>query len=157
MMLMDPFSLLVYNLKQLGFYGFLLPWIFVFTVVYALLLKSKFIEDQRIIGVISLVVAFFVTGYAAVPLGQFLVNVFGLATMVLALILVIMMFAVISGFDFSKLAENKLTLAIAIGLGILIFISALSIRVYVDPNIIAIIFVLVVMIAAVYFLGTASK
>lgn len=154
---MDPFSLLVYNLKQLGFYGFLLPWIFVFAVVYALLLKSKLIEEQRIIGVISLVIAFFITGYGAVPLGTFLTNIFGLATLVLALILVVIIFGTMAGFDFSKLAENKIALGIAIGLGLIVFLSALSIRIYIDQNVVAIIFVLIIMIAAIYFLSSASK
>ena len=59
----DPFSILVANLNALGFFGFLLPWIFMFAVTYGLLAKAKFFEDTKIVGVISLVLAFFVVGF----------------------------------------------------------------------------------------------
>ena len=60
---MNPFELLVSNLNQMGFFGFLLPWLLMFAVTYGLLVKSKVLgEDQKLIGVISLVAAFFVVG-----------------------------------------------------------------------------------------------
>src|SRR3989338_1831918 len=104
----SPFEALVSNFNQLGIFGFLLPWIFIFAITFGALLKSKAMgEDKRIIGVISLVVAFFVVGFGSPAFGGFFVSIFGLASMVLAIILVIVLFITMSGGDVSKLMENK--------------------------------------------------
>src|SRR3989338_7869016 len=111
----DPFTILVTNLNQLGFFGFLLPFIFIFAVAYGLLMKAKYFEDQKIIGVISLVLAFFVVGFGGPGLANFFVNLFGLATIVLAGILVIVLFVAMSGADVSKVLAGKGVVAAAVG------------------------------------------
>jgi hypothetical protein len=85
----DPFSLLVSNLNQMGFFGFLLPWIFIFVVSYGLLLKTKLFENPKITGVLSLVIAFFVIGFGGPFLAGFFVNLFGYAAVIIAGILVV--------------------------------------------------------------------
>ena len=81
---MNPFEILVSNLNQMGFFGFLLPWLFMFAVVYGLLVKSKVLgEDQKIIGVVSLVSAFFVIGFGGVAIGTFFSNLFGIAAVIM--------------------------------------------------------------------------
>src|SRR3989344_7203876 len=81
----NPFEVMVMNLRDLGFFGFLFPWILMFALTFGLLLKSKAVgEDKKILGVISMVVAFFVIGFGGPILGNFLTSVFGIATIVLA-------------------------------------------------------------------------
>lgn len=150
----NPFELLVGNLNQLGFFGFLLPWIFTFAVIFGLLLKSKtFGDNKRIIGVISLVVAFFVTGFGGPVIASFFVNLFGLASIILAGILVIALFLAISGTDISKLTENKAVVYAVVGIGIVVFFTAAgSLGIRLSDSTIAIIFMLVVLVAAIAFI-----
>ena len=102
----DPFSILVANLNALGFFGFLLPWIFMFAVTYGLLAKAKFFEDTKIVGVISLVLAFFVVGFGGPWLAGFFVNLFGYAAVIIAGLLVIVLFITMSGGSVGKFFDN---------------------------------------------------
>jgi len=148
----DPFTILVTNLNQLGFFGFLLPFIFIFAVAYGLLLKAKYFEDQKIIGVISLVLAFFVVGFGGSGLAGFFVNLFGLATIVLAGILVIVLFVAMSGADVSKVLSGKGVVAAVVGVGIVVFFVALgALGVSVNDSVIGIIFVIIVLAIAILF------
>lgn len=150
----DPFTVLVTNLNSLGFFGFLLPFIFIFVVMYGLLLKAKFFEDQKITGVLSLVVAFFVIGYGGPVLANFFVNAFGLATLVLAGILIIVLFIAMSGGDLSKLtANNKAIAAIAAGVGLIVFfVAAGALGVGISDGVIGIVFVIILLALAVMFI-----
>ncbi|HLD49146.1 MAG TPA: hypothetical protein VJB11_02180 [archaeon] len=155
----NPFTVMVSNLQQLGFFGFLLPWLFMFAVVFALLLKSKALgEDKKISGVISLVIAFFVVGFGGPALGNFFIDLFGAAAVVLAGILVIILFVALTGGDISKLGSNKATLAVVIGIGIIIFATLIgtAFGVRVNWEVGAIIFMIIVMAIAVYFIGGNS-
>jgi len=148
----DPFTILVTNLNTLGFFGFLLPFVFIFAVSYGLLTKTKFFDDVKIIGVISLVLAFFVTGYGGPALASFFVNLFGLATVVLAGILVIVLFIAMTGGDISKVASNKAVAAVAAGIGIIVFVVAAgALGVAVSDSVVGIIFVIVVLAVAILF------
>jgi len=111
----NPFEVLVSNLSQLGFFGFLLPFILAFTVVFALLLESKVLgDDKKIIGVLSLVVAFFVVGFGGPALATFLTTLFGVMIVIVSAILVIVLILAMTGSDISKLVENKAAVAIII-------------------------------------------
>ena len=123
----DPFTILVGNLKQLGFFGFFLPFLLMFAVSYGLLLKSKVLgENPKIIGVVSLLLGFFVIGFGGPMMGGFFVNLFGLAAIILGGILVIVLLIGMTGGDISKIAENKIVTAIVVGIGILLFVSAIE-------------------------------
>jgi hypothetical protein len=150
---MNPFELLVANLNSLGFFGFLLPWLFVFVVVFAILLKTKVLgENTKIMGVLSLVIAFFVIGYGGPAMASFFVNLFGLAALVLAGILVVILFVAMAGGDISKLASNKAVLAIIAGIGIVVFFIAIgAIGVQVSESVLGIIFIIIVMAVAIVF------
>lgn len=153
----DPFTILVSNLNALGVFGFLLPWIFTFAVVFGLLLKGKFFEDKRIIGVIALVVAFFVIGFGGPALANFFVNLFGLATIVIAALLVIILFAAMTGADISKMFAGKGVVAILAGVGIIIASIAFgSFGVRVSDSVVGIIFIVIVLAIAIVFV-TGSK
>jgi len=148
----DPFTTLVANLNALGFFGFLLPFIFIFVVVYALLLKTKFVDDQKIIGVLSLVFAFFVVGYGGPVLANFFVNLFGLATLILAGILIIVLFIAMAGGDASKILTGKAAIAALVGIGVIIFmVAAGGLGVAISDSVIGIIFVIILLAAAIMF------
>src|SRR3989344_806579 len=150
----DPFSLLVGNLNSMGFFGFLLPWIFIFAVTYGLLMKSKFFDNPKITGVLSLVIAFFVIGFGGPWLAGFFVNLFGYAAVIIAGILVIVLFVTMSGGDFSKLFNNKAIAAMLAGLGIIIFFIAVGgSLVAISDATIGIIFIIILMAVAVYFIA----
>ena len=151
----DPFTLLVTNLNALGFFGFLLPFIFIFLLSYGLLVKSKMFEDHKITGTLSLVLAFFVVGFGGPGLANFFVNIFGLATLVLAGILIIIMFVALAGGDASKLmGDNKAVMAVLDGVGIIIlFVAAGSLGVNASDSVVGIIFVIIILAAAIMFIA----
>ncbi len=152
--MVNPFEALVTNLNALGFFGFLLPWIFTFAVLFGLLLKSKaFGENKRIAGVISLVVAFFVVGFGGPAIAVFFSSLFGLAAVVLAGILVIALFLAMSGTDISKIAENKAVAYAIVGIGIVVFFTAAgSLGIQLSESSVAIIFMLLILIVAIAFI-----
>jgi hypothetical protein len=152
---MNPFELLVYNLNQMGFFGFLLPWLLMFAVTYGLLMKSKALgEDQKIIGVVSLVAAFFVVGYGGPLLGTFFSNLFGIAAVVLGGILVTVLFISMAGGDISKFAESKEIMALLAGVGIIVFMIVLgTFGVGIESDVVAAIFMVIVMAVAVVFIA----
>jgi len=140
----DPFSILVANLNALGFFGFLLPWIFMFAVTYGLLAKAKFFEDTKIVGVISLVLAFFVVGFGGPWLAGFFVNLFGYAAIIIAGLLVIVLFITMSGGSIGKFFDNKGVAAILVGIGIIVFFIAMGgFSVVVSDAVIGIIFIII--------------
>lgn len=151
----DPFQVFVSNLNQLGFFGFLLPWVFVFAITFGLLAKSKVLgEDLRIIAVVSMVAGFFVMGFGGPFLANFFVNSFGMAAVVLAGILIIVLFMAMSGIGIDAIAKSKATLVAVIAIGIIIFMTAIgSVSVIVNPTVIAVLLMLVIMIAAFAFIA----
>ena len=154
----DPFSILVANLNALGFFGFLLQWIFMFAVTYGLLAKAKFFEDTKIVGVISLVLAFFVVGFGGPWLAGFFVNLFGYAAIIIAGLLVIVLFITMSGGSIGKFFDNKGVAAILVGIGIIVFFIAMGgFSVVVSDAVIGIIFIIIIMAIAVYFIAGNSK
>lgn len=154
----DPFSILVANLNQLGFFGFLLPWVFVFVVSYGLLMKAKFFENAKIVGVLSLVLAFFVVGFGGPFLANFFVNLFGYAAVIIAGILVIVLFITMSGGNVTKLFDNKGIAALLAGIGIIVFFIAVGgANVVISDAVIGIVFVIILMAIAVYFITGGGK
>ena len=153
----DPFTILVTNLNDMGFFGFLLPFIFTFAVVFGLLWKSKWVENQRINGVIALVFAFFVIGFGGPALALFFVNLFGLATLVIAALLVVVLFIAMSGGDPNKVLANRGTYAVLAGIGIIIFWMAVgSFGVKINDSVIGIIFVIVLLAIGMIFITGAK-
>ncbi len=151
---MGPFELLVYNLNQLGFFGFLLPWIFMFVVSYGLVTKTKLFENPKITGVLSLVLAFFVVGFGGPFLAAFFTNLFGYAAVIIAGILVIVLFITMSGGSITKVFDNKGAAALLAGIGIIVFFIAIGgSGVLISDAVLGIIFIIIVMAIAVYFIA----
>ena len=156
----NPFEIMVMNLRELGFFGFLFPWVLMFSLTFGLLLKSKALgEDKRVMGVVSMVVAFFVIGFGGPALGNFLTNVFGLSTIVLAGILITILFVAMSGYDVTKFADNKMIAIIGIAIGLVIFFIALAsigVKVNLNDPLLSTLFVIVVLGVAVWFIAGSN-
>lgn len=106
------------------FYAFLLPWIFTFAIVYGLLSKLDLFEKKspKVNVALAFVVAFFVTGAAGPQLAAFFINLFGGASVYLAGILVILLFAtMLGGKDFFN--KTKYILIVAV-IGIALFLGS---------------------------------
>src|SRR3989338_7743766 len=154
MVFANPFEMLIFNLNSLGFFGFLLPWVFVFAVIYAILWKTKALgEDSKILCVISLVVAFFVIGFGGPPLGAFFVGVFGLASLVLAGLLVIIFFIALAGGKVEDIMGKRPVQYSLVGIGIVIFFIALgsSFGVSLSEAAVSTVFIIVLLIIAIAF------
>src|SRR3989338_5763318 len=111
------------------FYGFLLPWIFSFAIVYGLLIKANLFGanvNKQVSVALAFVIAFFVTGVGGAQLAAFFTNLFGGASMFLAGILVIILFT-------SMLSKDKDTnwmhkslwpIGAVIVIGVLLFLGS---------------------------------
>src|SRR3989338_10453648 len=112
------------------FYGFLLPWIFTFAIVYGLLgkihlfgEKDKNKKSDKINIALAFVIAFFVTGAAGPQLAAFFINLFGGAAVYLAGILVIILFLAIIGKG-DALSKHMIYVIAVIVIGILLFLGS---------------------------------
>ncbi|MBI1972167.1 MAG: hypothetical protein HYS53_02600 [Candidatus Aenigmarchaeota archaeon] len=111
-MVENIFTPLLGNLNQIGFYKFVLPFLFTLAIVYGVLLKTKLFDEKQksLIGVIALVAAFFVVNYtpAGFALDSFFTQVFGVGILILTgifVVLLLMGLVGLKGEDIFK-AEN---------------------------------------------------
>ena len=154
------------SLFNLGpeFYGFLLPWIFSFAIVYGLLVKANiFANVNRQVSVaLAFVIAFFVTGLGGAQLAAFFTNLFGGASMFLAGILVIILFT-------SMLAKDKDTnwihkslwpIGAVIVIGVLLFLGSSGMFVgntWIDSGTAVTLFWIAIIVIAIYFVTREEK
>ena len=154
-MAFDPQTLMT-ALRSLGFYDFLLPWLFTFAVVYGLLTAAKIFE-KRIVTAIALVVSFFVTGYAGTMLSSFFINIFGGASIVIAGILVVLLFVGMFGYNLKDLPKAG-TLAVLVIVGIVLWFLSVGAAqgvgylTLMSPDLIALILIIVVIVLAVWMI-----
>jgi hypothetical protein len=84
----------------------------------------------------------------------FFSNLFGIAAIVLGGIIVTVLFVSMAGGDISKFAESKEIMALVAGIGILVFMIVLgTFGVTVESDVIAAIFLVIVMAIAVVFIA----
>src|SRR3990167_8449104 len=107
------------------FYGFLLPWLFTFAIVYGLLSTRDMFgkKSDKINLALAFVIAFFVTGAAGPQLAAFFINLFGGASVYLAGILVIILFVAMLGYDLSKF-NHMIYVIVVIVIGIFLFLGS---------------------------------
>jgi hypothetical protein len=149
----NPFEIMVQNLNQLGFFGFLLPFVFIFVVVYGILFKSKVLgDDLRVNAVLSIVIAFFVVGYGGPGIASFFVNIFGVAAAVIAGILVLLLFIGIAGIPLDQLTKNRGVLITLIAIAVVVFFVAAGATVQISQTTIAIVLMIVILAAAISFI-----
>lgn len=143
---------LVKNLNDMGFYGFVLPWLLVFALVYGLLsiISKKTGMDQRVNGLIALAIAFFITAYTNI--GTFFIGLFGVSSMIIAIALMIMLFFAVFGLvpDVSK--TEWIIAIVIIGL-ILLFVIGGSVMesVRLSDDLIGILFMVFLIVFAINF------
>ncbi len=139
------------------FYGFLLPWLFTFAIVYGLLSKiDLFGKDNKKAGKINValafVIAFFVTGAAGPQLAAFFINLFGGAAVYLAGILVIILFLAMIGY--TKFDHIIYVIAVII-IGIFLFLGSTGTffgYAVISSDVAVLAFWLIIIVIAVYLL-----
>ena len=139
------------------FYGFLLPWLFTFAIVYGLLSKAPMFggKSDKINLALALVVAFFVTGAAGPQMAAFFINLFGGATVYLAGILVIILFLSLIGYDISKLGKGMIYVIVVILIGIALFLGSTGTfvgQIYLQPEVASLAFWIVIIVIAVWLI-----
>ncbi len=141
----------------IDFYGFFLPWIFSFAIVFGLLSKLTLFgsDNKRIPAALAFVIAFFVTGVGGVQLAMFFTTIFGGASMFLAGILVIILFAAMLGYGGGEKGfKHTAALVAVIVIGVFLFLASsgqfIALQI-VGPDIAGIVFWLVIIVVAVYF------
>src|SRR3989344_2824071 len=139
------------------FYGFLLPWLFTFAIVYGLLSKLGLFGDKKsdkINIALAFVIAFFVTGAAGPQLAAFFINLFGGAAVYLAGILVIILFLALIGYDMTKLSGRVYVIVVII-IGIFLFLGSTGSLIgyaVVSSDVAVLAFWIVIIVIAVYML-----
>ncbi len=140
------------------FYGFLLPWLFTFAIVYGLLSKLELFgtkKSDKINLALAFVIAFFVTGAAGPQLAAFFINLFGGASVYLAGILVVILFLALIGYDMSSLGKGWVYIIVVILIGIALFLGSTGTfvgQVYLDSSVAALAFWLIIIVVAVYLI-----
>src|SRR3989338_290598 len=135
------------------FYGFLLPWIFTFAIVYGLLIKLSLFGDKvntKVSIALAFVIAFFGTGAAGPQLAAFFINLFGGASVYLAGILVILLFMSMLGYTGYK---HILYVIVVIVIGIFLFLGSTGSFIgyaVVSADVAVLAFWIVIIIVAVY-------
>ena len=144
------------------FYGFLLPWIFTFAIVYGLLGVVKVFGDssKKINTALAFVIAFFVTGAAGPQMAAFFINLFGGASTYLAGFLVIILFAAMIGYKPDDFKENTIYVVAVILIGVALFLGSTGTligNVVIGSDIAVLAFWLVIIIVAVYMITQEEK
>ena len=146
------------------FYGFILPFLFTFAIVYGLLIKANlFGKNERVAPMLALVIAFFVTAVGGPTLAAFFTNLFGGASMFLGgILVVILLVTLVSG---KSQTMNLAVIVITVLIGAFLFLSSSSatgfIGIAVDSTTATLAFALVVILIAIYYItrpeGTTAK
>lgn len=144
-------------LRQLGFFEFLLPWLFSFAIVYGLLVKLNVFGDatKKISVILAMVVAFFVVGFGGQALSRFFIGIFGGASIILAGILVVVLFLGMVGKKPEDIAKTG-TLIVLVIVGIVLWLLSTGTAVgagvgwLLSPDLVAFVLVVVVIVLAVW-------
>jgi hypothetical protein len=141
------------------FYGFLLPWIFTFAIVYGLLMKAgPFKDNKSISGALAFVMAFFVTAVGGPQISSFFIGLFGGASMFLAGILVLILFLAMVDKNFGSMPNMAVVGAVVL-IAAFLFLSSsenmFGIRITSDMS--TLVFWGVVIVAAIYVVMHDSK
>ena len=134
-MALGIFGTMISNLNQMGFYDFVLPWLFIFAIVYAILKKTNILGNNSANALVSIVVAFFATSYTGISLGAYFTSIFGQSSIFFAAILVFFIFAGLFGFKPDEgTFKNSKWLIIPAAIVILLFLSQNGVLLGFDIN-----------------------
>ncbi|MBI4175972.1 MAG: hypothetical protein HY518_02110 [Candidatus Aenigmarchaeota archaeon] len=170
----NPFIPLLGNLRNLGLFEFLLPFLLALAIVYGILRKMVPQLEKTASSLIAIIVAFFVMNYsgqAGVQMAQFFTQFFGGGLIVLTGLLVIIIFLGLAGFDMSKIflpgKGSTWALVLLLGfIGFALFLGAggstlvpipTNIGGFGGADVTAIIFFLIIIALAVWFLSRSEE
>jgi len=141
----------IFNLKQIGFYDFFLPFLLILAVTYGILQEKKIISSETSVnGVISLAIAFLATYFLR---GVFYTKVFGMFGMVLSIILIGLIFLTMLGINISSEEKLKPIFGVAIAIiCVLIAIASFGSSISIDSSTILTIVVLIFTFSVVLML-----
>ena len=154
------FADIIENMQQLGFYDFLLPWLLFLSILYVVLLNAPFLQDRevdkkRVSLLIAAVLAFFIVNFPVngLSFGAYLTELFGATGIYIAAGLVLMIMLGLFGVNISDLGPKKYVgWAILLGVIILFLYGGVA-GVTVESEIVSVLLVLAVLIAAMYFIS----
>jgi hypothetical protein len=158
----DPVTMFFAQINQMGFYGFLLPWLFTFAVVYGLLMKLDIFGDvnKQVSVLLGIILAFFVSAAGGPQMATFFISLGASTSMLLAGILVILlfvgMFISLSGKEKGKFEMPGLNyiLGFLVLLGVLLFLSSTGYTLgtfNLSSGTMGLIFVFIIILAAIWF------
>ncbi len=158
----DIVTTLMTQLSSIGFFEFLLPWLFTFAVVYGLLMKVGVFGDvsKKVSPVIAIVIAFFITPYAGPWLASYFSTLSTEIAIVLAGILTLVLFAGMIGFKADELKSKKWGLPIVVVMAAIVFFFALGgefTAVTIGENTIMTVVFIAFLIIAVWFITSNGK
>jgi len=146
------------GISEIDFYGFILPWIFSFAIVWGLLEKGGFFEKKPKVNIaLAFVIAFFVTGVGGRTLANFFTNLFGGTAVYLAGILVVLLLLAMVG-QHKKATEGKtgwIAAIVVIIIGIALFLGSTGsygMRVWINQQTATIIFWIIVVLVAAWYI-----
>lgn len=148
------FAGIITQLNHLGFYGFILPWLLMFALVYGLIVRSNLL-DKKPAGVVALALAFFITAFTGI--GDYFIGLSGLGGMLFGALLVVVLFFALLGFKPESLAktfENWETIAVFVVLALIVFFvlgGGMLSGIAVNPEVTAAVFLIIVVALAVIF------
>ncbi len=144
-----------FNVLGPEFYGFLLPWIFTFAIVYGLLVKVNIFGEatKKVAAALALVAAFFVTAIGGPALAAFFTTLFGGASIFLAGILVVILFVGMVS-DKAFKTENIAIIGFLVLLGVFLFLtsSGTIVGLSIDSQTATLIFWGVILIAVIWYI-----
>ncbi len=109
-------DIFIANVEQLGFFDFLLPWLFTFAITYGLLIKADIFgsANPKISMVLAVVFAFFTAPFAGIYLTSFFSTLSTEMVIALGGLLTIILFGTMLGIDRNAL-PHRYYMAIALG------------------------------------------
>jgi hypothetical protein len=150
----NPFATL-----GIDFYGFFLPWIFTFAIVYGLLIKlGTFVKNINM--ALAFVVAFFVTAVGGPQLAVFFTSLFGGAAIFLGGILVVLLFAAMIGVDFKNGTKSVVALIVLVIIGVVLFLASsgqfIAVQI-IGPGLAGMVFWIIIILVAIYMVVHEGK
>ena len=147
------FAQFIGNLNTLGFYDFLLPFMFILALTFGLLTKSAvFGDNASVYGVLSLCIAFFSVNYT--PVGLFLTRSMPYTAVFLSGVLVLILMLGIFGSKVDALGDGVIWFVALIA--VLIFVGSGGSVIFgdVSPMTMSLILLGITMVGLIFTLGT---
>jgi len=146
------------QLAGIGFFEFLLPWLFVFAIVFGLLTRVGLFGEanKRVSGIIAIVLAFFITPFAGPALTSYFATLSAGTAIILAALLTVVLFAAMFGLGMEELKSKKYAFPIMIVIAAVIFFIALGgkmLNLTIGSSTLTIVFIVALVIGAIWYIS----